>query len=80
MSFVFRATGGCLCGAIRYDYHGAPYSSAFCHCRNCQRAHGAAFAPLLFVHPQDVVITRGSRGAPRDDRGQRRADVPRILP
>ena len=60
MSVVFRAAGGCLCGAIRYEYHGAPYSSAFCHCRNCQRAHGAAFAPLLFVHPQDVVITRGA--------------------
>ena len=59
MSFVFSATGGCLCGAVRYEYRGAPYSSAFCHCRNCQRAHGAGCAPLLFVHPKDVTITRG---------------------
>jgi hypothetical protein len=59
MSFVFSGTGGCLCGAIRYECHGVPYAAALCHCRNCQKAHAAAFAPLLFVPPETVTFVKG---------------------
>lgn len=37
------ATGGCLCGAIRYEAHGEPLWVAHCHCADCRRACGAAF-------------------------------------
>ena len=37
-------TGGCLCGAVRYEAGWPPNWSAHCHCRDCQRASGAAFA------------------------------------
>jgi hypothetical protein len=34
-------SGGCLCGNVRYRITGAPLEALYCHCRMCQRAHGA---------------------------------------
>jgi hypothetical protein len=35
-----RATGGCLCGAIRYMVRGALRGILLCHCGHCRRVHG----------------------------------------
>ncbi len=37
-------TGGCLCGGVRYTIGEAPLFSGHCHCRNCRKHTGAAFA------------------------------------
>ena len=34
-------SGGCLCGALRYETLGDPFRVTICHCRFCQRATGA---------------------------------------
>jgi len=46
--------GGCLCGAIRYVAAGAPSVQGNCHCRDCRRVSGSAYAPTLFF-PMDAV-------------------------
>jgi hypothetical protein len=55
-----RVTGGCQCGAVRYALH-APFSnSSICHCRMCQKAFGAFYAPLAGVPLDSFEVTRGT--------------------
>ncbi len=35
-----RATGSCLCGAVRYEVTGALRDLILCHCAMCRRTHG----------------------------------------
>lgn len=37
-------TGGCLCGAVRYEVRGEPYQSGVCHCTTCRKLTGSAFS------------------------------------
>jgi len=41
-------TGGCACENIRYECTEEPIVQLICHCRDCQRASGSAFAPIMF--------------------------------
>ncbi len=52
-------TGGCLCGAVRYEAGEAPLRTAYCHCRMCQKAGGAPFAVGVFFRSEAFRITRG---------------------
>ena len=36
----YRAAGGCLCGAVRYEIQGALYNVINWHCSKCRRIHG----------------------------------------
>lgn len=51
-------TGGCLCRAIRYECTSYPVFAGNCHCRDCQRAIGSAFAAALLV-PHDAITITG---------------------
>lgn len=42
-------SGGCACGDIRYECSEPPIVELICHCRDCQRASGAASAAIMFV-------------------------------
>ena len=53
-------TGGCLCGAIRYEATGEPIFSTHCHCRDCQRASGSAYVATARLPAAGFRITKGS--------------------
>jgi hypothetical protein len=54
-------TGGCQCGAIRFRVEGALKDASICHCRMCQKAFGAYYAPLVSVRGAGLEWTRGER-------------------
>jgi hypothetical protein len=52
-------SGGCACGAVRYECSSAPVAMVNCHCRDCQRASGAGYTPVVIVRPTHFLLTRG---------------------
>lgn len=52
--------GGCACGAIRYSYEGEPALALNCHCRDCQRETGSAFASILIVPSARFRLVKGT--------------------
>lgn len=53
-----KMTGSCLCGAVQYESSAAPVVAGNCHCKDCQKASGSAYAPTLFV-PENTLSIRG---------------------
>jgi hypothetical protein len=65
-------TGGCLCGAVRYEARGAPFHPTVCHCSICRRAAGAPMVAWITVMPADFAFTAGQPSTYRSSaKGQR---------
>lgn len=52
-------TGGCVCGAVRYEVTAAPLMMFKCHCRDCQQVTGGAFLPGVLVPLAAFRLTKG---------------------
>lgn len=52
-----RYTGGCLCGALRYEASGEPRATGHCYCSDCQKASGSGFIPFMVFASSAVRIT-----------------------
>jgi hypothetical protein len=50
-------SGGCLCGAIRYEISWPPTAVVACHCKDCQRQAGSAVSIIAAVPRDSVKIT-----------------------
>jgi len=56
-------TGGCLCGAVRYESSGDPLLMLLCHCSQCQKATGGAFMPVVVAKSDGLRVTKGETRA-----------------
>ena len=56
MSAATVMTGGCLCGAVRYEIRGPVRNVVNCHCSQCRRSHGH-YAAYAAVKATDLVMT-----------------------
>jgi hypothetical protein len=52
-------TGGCMCGAVRYEVTGEPREVGYCHCRMCQKSLGNLFGTFAIFARQGFRFTRG---------------------
>ncbi|HEY1614456.1 MAG TPA: GFA family protein [Rhizomicrobium sp.] len=59
-------TGGCLCGALRYEARGEPQYAGLCYCGDCCRASGSAFIAFMGFPGSAVRFS----GATRQTRSQ----------
>jgi hypothetical protein len=51
-----RASGRCLCGAVRYELHGPLRDVLLCHCAECRRWSGHVFAATAVRRKHLVLI------------------------
>lgn len=52
-------TGGCHCGAVRYEATGEPLHHAICHCADCRRSAGAPMVGWIAFMAESVRLTQG---------------------
>lgn len=53
-------TGNCLCGAIEYEVEEIPGKIYNCHCSQCRKSHGAAFATQVFAKDAALRFIKGA--------------------
>jgi hypothetical protein len=51
-------TGGCQCGAVRYEVQGDPVVVAICHCSMCRRANAAPAVAWAMFQEGQVRFTK----------------------
>ncbi|MEM7224950.1 MAG: GFA family protein [Pseudomonadota bacterium] len=54
-----KETGGCLCGAVRFEVTGRPGSVIYCHCRMCQKMSGSVVTTWAEFAPEAFSVTQG---------------------
>ena len=52
--------GSCLCGAVGYEIKSRPKALSHCHCSQCRKSHGAAFASYGSVPRADLHLIKGT--------------------
>lgn len=65
-------SGGCLCGAVRYELSGEPRDVINCHCTQCRRFHGHVAAYTAVARDDLVLVEDGGLQWYRSSEGARR--------
>lgn len=52
-------TGGCQCGAVRYESSGEPQALYVCHCAECRKQSASAFGMSLLVPRSGFRVAKG---------------------
>ena len=53
-------TGGCFCGAVRFEVDATEKFACFCYCESCQRAAGAPVVAWATYARDTFKVTTGS--------------------
>lgn len=53
-------TGSCLCESVRFEIKGPIRNIVYCHCSQCRKAQGSAFATNGIVKASDFDILTGT--------------------
>jgi hypothetical protein len=56
-----RYSGGCLCGALRYEAEGNPLFAGLCYCVDCRKASGSGCMPFMGFASTAVRISGPAR-------------------
>ncbi len=54
-------TGGCMCGAVRYEVSGEPFLVSHCHCRSCRKHNGGPVVTLAGYKKEQVRFSGEER-------------------
>ena len=54
--FMQHTTASCLCGDVTLTANGHPLRVGICHCKDCQKHHGAAFYAAAIFDQKNVKI------------------------
>jgi hypothetical protein len=50
-------TGGCLCGALRWQATADPLYTGHCYCADCRKASGSGFVPFMAFAAAAMTIS-----------------------
>ena len=68
-----KRTRGCMCGAVRYEASGEPFSVAHCHCHSCRKHTGAPVVTLAGYLKDQVRFSGAERSLYESSPGALRA-------
>jgi hypothetical protein len=72
-------TGGCLCGAVRYEADGEPLYSGMCFCEDCRRASGGGCVAYM-AYRRDAFRVKGETRQVLTELGPERVATRNICP
>ncbi|GJC84318.1 hypothetical protein ColLi_07156 [Colletotrichum liriopes] len=62
-NFQKKIRGACQCGQVSYWLQrDKPLASKYCHCKDCQKMHGAPFQWAAIFHKEDLAFDKGVDG------------------
>jgi hypothetical protein len=59
MQSALMRTGGCQCGAVRYECDAVPLALYVCHCTECRHQSSSAFGMSLTMPAGTMRVTQG---------------------
>jgi hypothetical protein len=57
---MMSQSGGCHCGAVRYEVTGAPKGVSLCHCSDCRKSAGAPMVAWAMFGEEQFALTQGN--------------------
>lgn len=69
MSGQLSRSGGCACGAVRFEAREEPRAQILCQCRDCQRAGGSGHSALV-IYSRAMVSIEGELSSHQTKSGE----------